>query len=205
MTTTFVNAQEMHRENPDRFEVPSTEELKSIKAGHYVKVATGNERFWVHVTEVTRDSIKGKVNNDLMNTDIHGLKACDDVEFTTDNIYDIYPVRKIKVSYQKVTPESAEEGDISEQGWINEDGIDMEPLAEEIEIGLTAVIKAFQYLTNEGVSEYSNYPFTPGGWYSTSGNIDPKDCAETIQSYHLCNFDEEEQKAIYEKVFPTKQ
>ena len=90
MKTKFVNAQSMAKKNPLTFEVPTNEELNTIDTGSNVKVCTGDERFWVEVTEVKGNKITGEVNNDLINTRIHGLKLHDIVTFFKKNVYSIF-------------------------------------------------------------------------------------------------------------------
>jgi hypothetical protein len=90
MKTQFVNAQSMAKKNPLTFEVPTNEELNTIEKGSNVKVCTGDERFWVEVDTVKGNKITGKVNNDLLNTSIHGLKLYDTVVFSKKNVYSIF-------------------------------------------------------------------------------------------------------------------
>jgi molybdopterin converting factor small subunit len=84
----FVDAQEMNRQHPDTFDVPTAEELKALRPGMYVKVCACNERFWVLVTGRDETGIVGIVNNDLVSTD-HGLKDGDVVHFQERHIYSI--------------------------------------------------------------------------------------------------------------------
>jgi hypothetical protein len=91
--TLLVDCQERHAADPERFEVPSPERLAEIWIGYTVKVIAGGERFWLVVTKVypalvdlnstgsLRDKFAGTVANDLVNTNIHGLKRGDLVEF----------------------------------------------------------------------------------------------------------------------------
>jgi len=84
----FIDAQQMHRENPRTFGVPEPDELRSVKAGSVVKVCHNNERFWVTVTAVKGKKVKGRVDNDLICEQPFGYG--DEVEFTKDNIYCIW-------------------------------------------------------------------------------------------------------------------
>jgi hypothetical protein len=53
---------------------PSPEALASIDAGTYVKIIRGGERFWCRVISQQGDGeFIGKVSNNLVRTDIHGL------------------------------------------------------------------------------------------------------------------------------------
>lgn len=48
----MINAQRLHRMNPDTFQVPSYEELATLKPRDQIKVCVGDTRIWVTVTEV---------------------------------------------------------------------------------------------------------------------------------------------------------
>jgi hypothetical protein len=93
---------------------------------------------------------------------------------------------KVRITYEVVTPESAEEGDAAERGWIDEDGTDY------------TVEDAIQLLQGK---EPSSSHFHPGVWYSDiDGDVDLRTGAETRQSYHLDGFSEDEQRAIFDGV-----
>lgn len=85
----FRDAQAMARAHPLTFEVPEPERLAALRAGDFVKVCASNERFWVVLTARYGDGLVGKVNNDLIWTDDHGLSCDDEVRFTTDHVYDV--------------------------------------------------------------------------------------------------------------------
>jgi hypothetical protein len=84
----FVDAQEMHRNNPDRFEVPSQEELDKLDIGDVVKVCDGYERFWTIITHVDGDFLQASINNHLLDKDKG--RVGDIVEFEKRHIYAIY-------------------------------------------------------------------------------------------------------------------
>lgn len=87
-TSDFVDAQQMHKDNPETFDAPSPEELNNLKIDDIVKICYGNkERFWVKIIEITGDDIKGEVDNDLI---FVKLKYKDIVSFDKKNIYSIY-------------------------------------------------------------------------------------------------------------------
>jgi len=87
----FIDAQEMAKEYPDTFEAPTKEDLDKVKIQDEVKVcANGAERFWVTVTDIKEDVIKGKVDNDLISTNIHGLRLHDTIVFEKRHIYSTY-------------------------------------------------------------------------------------------------------------------
>jgi hypothetical protein len=85
----FIDAQEMRINNIETFEAPNKEELDALKVGVHVKVCTGDERFWVKVTGIESDTVKGTVDNNLINIDEHGLDFGDTIVFNKTNIYDI--------------------------------------------------------------------------------------------------------------------
>lgn len=95
----FRDAQELHRQYPETFEVPSAERLDRVTPGSLVKVCVlswqadeeaGGERFWVEVLERHGDQLVGRVDNELDDTDKHGLALHDRVQFRLENIYDVY-------------------------------------------------------------------------------------------------------------------
>ena len=90
MNSEFIDAQEMHRLHPATFDIPPVSELEKIKPSDWVKVCTGDERFWCRVDIVDGDRIFGIIDNDLVCTDIHGLKYGDAISFGKNNIYAIH-------------------------------------------------------------------------------------------------------------------
>lgn len=89
----IVDAQEMAKQHPDTFEVPSDQELKDLKPGDFVKICVGNERFWVEVTEAQAHSpvIDGRVDNNLERTSEHGLVYNDMIRFEKRHVYSVAP------------------------------------------------------------------------------------------------------------------
>src|ERR1700704_6669396 len=65
----LVDAQEMHRQNPTTFEVPSQHELALIKPGDWVKICRANERFWCNVVGSRGKYLIGAVDAPLVNDD----------------------------------------------------------------------------------------------------------------------------------------
>jgi len=106
----------------------------------------------------------------------------------------------ITVSYDTVTPESAEEGDVAESGWEDEEGVDMTPDEIDVEDGISAVDKAVDYLQKNGPMEPSSSQFTPHTWYTHYEGQDPSDGSETSYSYHLNGFTPEEEQEIYRRM-----
>lgn len=85
----FVNAQEMAKAFPDTFYCPNYSEMKDLSKGDYVKISTGNERFWVKILEIDGDKITGKVDNILYNYLQHGLVFGDVVSFEKKHIHSL--------------------------------------------------------------------------------------------------------------------
>ena len=113
------NAQRLHEEFPDTFEIPSDQELKEIGPGDNVKIGVkippstnenlhptmrvDTERFWVEVEAVQDGVIQGKVNNDLIFTEQHGLKCDDRVTLMTENVYSIMKAVSIEIPVEIAT------------------------------------------------------------------------------------------------------
>lgn len=53
----MINAQRLHRMNPNTFQVPTYEELATLKPRAQIKVCVGNTRIWAIVTEVNGKQI----------------------------------------------------------------------------------------------------------------------------------------------------
>jgi len=98
-------------------------------------------------------------------------------------------MRTLDITYQQVTPESAEIGDFSETGFKHQN------------IELDSVQDAIDELISGGVTEASSSHFHPGIWYSTEFNtICYKTGTDESESYHLSGFTEAEEKQIYNSV-----
>lgn len=109
--------------------------------------------------------------------------------------------RSIRVTYSRITPESAEDGDFSETGWIDEEGSSMEPDKYDRREGLSAVDKAVKFLKYDGATEASSSYFHPGVWYSTGFDVSDYRSGESEErSYHLDGFTAAEQKEIWERL-----
>ncbi len=110
-------------------------------------------------------------------------------------------VPRIRISFSRTTPESVEQGDYSETGWVDEEGVSMAPDEIDWAEGKSAVDLAVEFLRKEGVTEHSSSHFDPGGWYSTDWqhiNLHTND--EEQRSYHLVNFSQEQMLEIYDKL-----
>jgi len=107
---------------------------------------------------------------------------------------------RITITYSRTTPESAAEGDFSDTGWEDEEGINMAPDEVDREEGVTAADKAAAYLFNEGCYETSSSQFHPGVWYSTEwSTIDFGTDEQEERNFHLVGFSAEEEHAVWEK------
>ena len=87
----LTDAQQMHREIGEKFEVPNDEELAAIAPGDCVKVSNGYDRFWVLVSKKTDDVISGTVNNKLVGP---VGKFGDLIHLESRHVYDISKRRK---------------------------------------------------------------------------------------------------------------
>jgi len=107
---------------------------------------------------------------------------------------------RICTSYTKVTPESAADGDYSEQGWEDEDGETFVLDEFDREEGYTVADLAVKWLRDKGAWETSSSSFYPGGWYSTSGEDTDFRTGETTQyNFHLSGFTPEQEKEVWDK------
>lgn len=113
---------------------------------------------------------------------------------------------RIKVTFETVTEESAREGDAADRGWIDEEGESMLPDSDDEEEGISAVDKAVSWLEDKGALEPSGMPFYPGIWYTQADAQMTREYIEdgkdTRESFHLEDFTEEEERAIYGRLFP---
>jgi hypothetical protein len=106
---------------------------------------------------------------------------------------------RICITFSQTTPESSEQGDYSDSGWIDEEGKSMEPDEFDREERLTAADLAVKFLQDEGVMEPSSSDFYPGVWYSTEWHtVNYRTGTDEERSYHLRDFSEAEEKAIWD-------
>jgi len=116
--------------------------------------------------------------------------------------------RRIKISYNIVTPESAEKGDVAKLGWISKSGVSMELEDWEVVEIKEALIKGYtdvpsideevientiKYLKGEGII------WGDGTTYNTEGVMDTYGEAET-RYYHLRGYTKEELNIIYDNL-----
>lgn len=107
--------------------------------------------------------------------------------------------RLIKTTFDKVTPESAAEGDVSDRGWIDEEGEEIALDSYDREEGITIAKKAANWLRDAGASEASSTRFHKGVWYSTEyGVTDYRTGEEEQRSFHLKGFTGKEERQIFD-------
>ena len=89
MNDTFVNVFNRAAIFPTTFIVPSSDELRNLEIGDCVKLISNNERFWVVITQISKDKVNfmGKVDNELINE--HPFTLGSVVSFCAYNIMDI--------------------------------------------------------------------------------------------------------------------
>ena len=113
--------------------------------------------------------------------------------------------RRIRISYETVTPESAEIGDCADSGWEDEDGVCVEIDESDVEEhgSVCAAVAARAVDIIGRGCEASDYPTCCPGhtWYTEiDGDMDYSDGSETRRSYHLDGFSAEEERAIYDAI-----
>jgi hypothetical protein len=88
-----VDGRERARINPGTFEVPDMASVEALEPGDFVKVIVGRERFWVKLLNVSAGKrhirLTGRIDNDLVMTDEHGLQLGDTVRFQPQHVIDI--------------------------------------------------------------------------------------------------------------------
>jgi len=132
----------------------------------------------------------------------------DDPEKSLKNFVSSMPDRhpRITITFSQITPESAEQGDHSDSGWIDEEGVPMEPDNFDYEEGLGVADLAAKYLQREGATEASASFFHPGVWYSTGyQTIDYGTGTEEERNYHLKDFTEDEERQVWNLLHPRRQ
>lgn len=107
----------------------------------------------------------------------------------------------ILTTFQTVTPESAEDGDFADQGWIDDVGENVIPDQYESEDGITAVDKALDFLENKGANEPSSSHFHPNIYYSTNDpETNYRTGEETYYTLSLKGFTEKEEEEIFNRM-----
>lgn len=105
---------------------------------------------------------------------------------------------RITITFSRTTPESSAEGDFSESGWIDEEGVSMWPDHIDQEEGLSVVDLAVKFLQKEGAVHPSSSDFHPGVWWSTEwSTVDYSTGEDEERNYHLHEFTPEEEREIW--------
>ena len=86
----FIDAQAMAKESSDTFFCPAPVALAALQVGDIVKVCTGDERFWTIIQAIDGKWISASIDNELLNTEQHGLHCDDLIRFERRHIYAIY-------------------------------------------------------------------------------------------------------------------
>ena len=124
------------------------------------------------------------------------------------------------VTYNRTTPESAEDGDFSEYGWDGEQGYGStddlstpegraawEQAREDSAVyldtddGEDVVEEAVRLLRNEGATTFSCSCYDDEGWYSTDWHVVNYSTSEEEEmGYHPEGFTDEQLRAIHARV-----
>jgi len=141
---------------------------------------------------------KDKIRHGIYVKDLNG----DHLDTLTDELIRDLELRflyhpHITTTFEVVTEESASVGEASEQGFEDEDGRSMVPDSWDKKEGRNHVKNAIEFLRDKGACQYSSYPFSPGGWYSTEPEQDMRDGSWTTYSFHLHGFTDAELQTIH--------
>ena len=104
----LVNAQELHLQHPESFEIPCPDELKALAPYDFVKICNGKERFWVKITDVDvlGNNLTGIIDNKLIDEYIE-YNYGDMVSFRKCHVYtikeDIRKLIKAKITEMKIS------------------------------------------------------------------------------------------------------
>ena len=108
---------------------------------------------------------------------------------------------RILTTYHTTTPESVAQGDYADNGWEDQEGVDMTPDEWDREEGRSVVDNAVKWLQDKGALEPSDSHGGVGTWYST---IDPernyRTGGEKFYQFHLKGFLEPEQEEIFRRM-----
>jgi len=91
METILVDAQQQHEMYPNTFQIPDSCVLDKLKLGDFVKICAGLERFWVEIEEMENETFTGRIDNDLVFVDDHGLNFNSKIKFKRNHIYSTMP------------------------------------------------------------------------------------------------------------------
>jgi hypothetical protein len=111
----WIDAQRMHKNNPNTFNVPSRNDLTELQIGDSVKICNGHERFWVRLSVIYKAYRRqkstawifiGRVDNILINEKPY--KLGDLILFRGKNIYEITRMSDINNVIAKLIEEDPE-------------------------------------------------------------------------------------------------
>lgn len=102
----------------------------------------------------------------------------------------------IKTTFTLYTPESIDNGDYEECGWIDEEGYEIDPDEDQ-----TVAEAAIEFLKDKYVEHASSSHYYPGLWYTTpKANDGTRDFYEKghveDHSFHLDGFTEDQEREI---------
>ena len=120
----------------------------------------------------------------------------EETDETEDEVEGDENAPRIRITFSKWRFEGEEEDPEEEHGWIDEDGVVIEP--DEDDEDDTLVDAAVDFLTDEGAVTASSSSWHPGLWYSSDSEQDPHTGWTEQRSYHLVGFTDEDQKSIFE-------
>jgi len=111
-------------------------------------------------------------------------------------------MRIFKITYEIVTPESAEQGDCESRGWIDEEGVSCEPDEFDIDDGETAVDLAIKLLVLDGATQPSTSgTMTAHSWWTNyEYDTNYRTGAVESRSYHPYGWTVEELNQINQGV-----
>lgn len=164
------------------------------------------------------NKLKNDSNKELLESVYSGFRAIFENQHVTKGNH------LVKTTYEIITPESAEQGDVAERGWKDEEGESMEldsfdvfeiadklSNREEFAGKSTEFLEDYvkenpskfiplntaKWLVNEGATEHSSSDFDPNGWYTSYGQQDPKTGNYENLGFHLDGYTDEEKELVY--------
>jgi hypothetical protein len=114
-------------------------------------------------------------------------------------------MRRIRTTYETVSPDSAADGECEDRGWIDRrgecivpDDYDLDEYGSEFDAVVALAVKAI----GRGCEPSTSPTCSPGRtWYTDAdGSIDYSNGFDTRNSYHLSGFTENEELAIYAEI-----
>lgn len=100
---------------------------------------------------------------------------------------------RITIAYERFSEEDIEAGDTDDRGWLEKEGIEVEPDEDE-----TLAEATVQLLRDSGATEPSSSFFHKDIWYNYYGEADFRTGELENLSYFLEDFTVDEQREVYE-------